>query len=188
MATKFSDLLAAVTPATVPVVAGITDDQLTRPTPCAEYAVRDLLNHLFLVAINFQALAARQPADFSTTPDRVTGDWRDRFAQESKGLIEAWSDPASLEGVSPVMGMPQELVAGMVLLDLTVHGWDLARATGQSFTPDDAVVAELAALAERLGPQARQMGVFAEPVPVSPNAGEFARLLGLTGRDPGWTG
>lgn len=187
MATKISELLAATVPGTLPVIRGVDDAQLDAPTPCAEYTVRDLLNHLFQVVVNFQALAARQPADFSSTPDRVTPGWRDRFTDETARLIEAWADPAALEGVSPGMGLPQPVVGGMVLLDLTVHAWDLARASGQEFTPDPAAVGELSALAEQLAPQARQMGVFGEAVPVPPDAGDFDRLLGLTGRNPQWT-
>lgn len=186
MTTTISDSLAATAPGTLSVIRRIDDAQLDSATPCAEYTVRDLLNHLFLVVINFQALAARQPADFSSTRDRVTDGWRDRFAEETGRLIEAWSDPDALEGVSPVMGMPQPVVGGMVLLDLAVHGWDLARATGQDFTPDPAMAGELDALVRQLAPQARQMGVFGEPVPVPPDANGFDRLLGLTGRDPGW--
>lgn len=187
MTTTISKSLAAASPATLAVIRGIDDAQLQTPTPCTEYTVRDLLNHMFQVVVNFQALAARQPADFSSTPDRVTAGWRDRFAEETARLIEAWSDPAALEGTSPMMGMPQPVVGGMVLLDLTVHGWDLARATGQEFSPDPAVVSELLVLGEQLAPQARQMKVFGEPVSVPSDAAEFDRLLGITGRDPGWS-
>ncbi|KAB1931732.1 TIGR03086 family protein, partial [Micromonospora sp. ALFpr18c] len=51
----------------------------------------------------------------------------------------------------------------MALLDLTVHGWDLAVATGQPYQPAPEAVAELHGLVEQLGPTARKMGVFADP-------------------------
>ncbi|MDG4803537.1 TIGR03086 family metal-binding protein [Micromonospora sp. WMMD980] len=107
-------------------VSGASD----RPTPCPEYPVRDLLNHLFEVAVNFQAMARREEVDWSGGVDHLTDGWRDRFATETQRLVEAWSDPDALEGVSPGMGLPQETVGLMALIDLTVHGWDLARATG----------------------------------------------------------
>ncbi|MEV4754742.1 TIGR03086 family metal-binding protein [Micromonospora sp. NPDC049559] len=187
MTTKISQFLATAAAPARAVVRGIRDDQLALPTPCAEYAVRDLLNHLFHVVVQFQGLASRQPADFVTTPDYLDGDWRGRFATETGRLAEAWSDPSALDGVSPGMGMPQETVGNMALVDLTVHAWELARATGQPYEPDPAVVSALYEPMERLLPQGRRFGVFADPVPVPAEATEFDRLLGLTGRDPAWT-
>ncbi|MFI7604704.1 TIGR03086 family metal-binding protein [Micromonospora sp. NPDC049366] len=186
MATQTSDLLAAAAPRTVAVVRGIADDQLDLPTPCRDYAVRDLFNHLFEVVVNFQELAARRPVDWADKPDFLGEGWRDRFEAETGRLIAAWSDPASQEGVSPGMGMPQTTVGGMALLDLTVHGWDLATATGQPYAPAPEVTVALHELAEQLGPTARKMGVFAEPVPTGPAVPDLHRLLGLTGRDPAW--
>ncbi|OZV80210.1 TIGR03086 family protein [Micromonospora echinospora] len=186
MATKTSDLLTAAAPETVAVVRGISDDQLDRPTPCQEYAVRDLLGHLFQVVVNFQGLAARRPVDWSEQPDFLTGDWRDRFAVETGRVIGAWSEPSALKGVSPGMGMPQEVVGGMLLLDLTVHGWDLARSTGQPYRADPAVVAELLDLAARLAPTARERGVFGAVVEPADTGDDLDRLLCLTGRDPAW--
>ncbi|HBF83828.1 MAG TPA: TIGR03086 family protein, partial [Streptomyces sp.] len=57
--TKISELLDAAAARTCPVVRAVDDAQLTAPTPCGEYDVRALLNHLFQVVTNFQALAAR---------------------------------------------------------------------------------------------------------------------------------
>ncbi|MEU4565836.1 TIGR03086 family metal-binding protein [Micromonospora sp. NPDC023956] len=184
MATKTSDLLTAAAPETVAVVRGISDAHLDLPTPCREYAVRDLLGHLFQVVVNFQGLAARRPVDWSAQPDLLTGDWRDRFAVETERVIRAWSEPSALEGVSPGMGLPQEVVGGMLLLDLTVHGWDLARSTGQPYRGDPAVVAELLDLVARLAPTARERGVFGPAVEPGDPGDDLSRLLGLTGRDP----
>ncbi|WP_189049004.1 TIGR03086 family metal-binding protein [Micromonospora sonchi] len=187
MATQTSDLLAAAAPRTVAVVRAITDDQLDLPTPCREYAVRDLLNHLYEVVVNFQTLAARKPVAWADKPDHLVEGWRDQFAVQARRLIEAWSDPASEQGVSPGMGMPQSVVGGMALLDLTVHGWDLAVATGQEYEPAPEALPALQELTGQLAPQARQMGVFAEPVAVDAALPDLPRLLALTGRDPAWS-
>lgn len=187
MATQTSDFLAAAAPRTVAVVHRITDDQLDLPTPCRDYTVSDLLNHLYEVVVNFQALAARQPITWADKPDHLTDGWRDRFEAETRRLIEAWADPASEQGVSQAMGMPQPILGGMVLLDLTVHGWDLAVATGQPYEPAPQVLPVLHELADRLGPQARQMGAFTDPVDVDGTLPDLPRLLGLTGRDPAWS-
>ncbi|MEU8161407.1 TIGR03086 family metal-binding protein [Micromonospora parva] len=190
MSTQTSDLLAAAAPATIGVVRGISDDQLDLPTPCQDYLVRDLLNHLFQVVINFQDLAEKRQVEWAEKPDHLADGWRDRFEVETGRLIAAWSKPSTLEGVSPGMGMPQSVVGGMALLDLIVHGWDLAVATGQPYHPAPEAVAELHALVEQLGPTARKMGVFADPVPpATPTetpTSDLAHLLTQTGRTPAW--
>ncbi|QKW11580.1 TIGR03086 family metal-binding protein [Verrucosispora sp. NA02020] len=187
MATQTSDLLALAAPRTVAVVRAVRDDQLHLPTPCRDYAVRDLLNHLYDVVVAFQALAAREQVTFAAKPDHLGQGWRDRFEAETRRLVAAWSDPASEEGVSPGMGMPQPVVGGMALLDLTVHGWDLAVATGQPYEAAPQTVPVLRELVAQLGAQGRQMGVFAEEVTAGPALPELSRLLGATGRDSAWS-
>ncbi|MEU0355515.1 TIGR03086 family metal-binding protein [Streptomyces cyaneofuscatus] len=181
-------LLEAAAGRALPVVRGIDDGQLGRRTPCAEYDVRALLNHLFLVVVNFQALAAREEADFGHQPEFVTGDWRARFGAETARLVEAWSVPGAEEGTTGQMGLPARTVGLMVLGDLTVHAWDLARATGAEFVPDPGVVEEVGPGLATLAPQAREMKVFGEPFPVGAGATAFERVLAVTGRDPGWSG
>ncbi|MFI0862460.1 TIGR03086 family metal-binding protein [Streptomyces smyrnaeus] len=187
MANALSPLIDSAARATDPVISGIKDEQLTWPTPCSEYDVRALLNHLFHVVVSFQALAARGTADFSTTPDYLEGDWRSRFGDETVKLAEAWSAPDALEGVSQGMGLPQRTVAYMVMGDLVIHGWDLARATGQDYRPDPAALGEVGPEFEEMAPMARKAGVFGEEIPPPPEATPLERLLMLTGRDPGWS-
>ncbi|MGC4790198.1 TIGR03086 family metal-binding protein [Micromonospora sp. DT178] len=188
MSTKTSDLLAAAAPRTVAVIRGISDDQLDLPTPCSEYAVRDLLNHFYQAVVSLRVLAAKQQPEWVEEPDHLTEGWRDRFEGEIGKLIEAWSDPAALEGDSPGMGMPQETVGSIALLELTVHGWDLAIATGQPFQPAPEALPPIYAFMEQQGPTARERGRFAEPVAASTSdASEIDRLLALTGRHPDWS-
>jgi uncharacterized protein (TIGR03086 family) len=189
MTKNISDLLDAAARQTVPVVRAVRDDQFDDPTPCADYSVRDLLNHLFHVVVSFQELAARRDADFSSTPDRLgaSGDWRDRFAAETDDLTAAWAAPGADEGTAGQMNLPARTVGGLALTDLTIHGWDLARATRQAYTADPAAVAEVSELVERMGPTAREAKQFGEPVPVPHDASPVDRLLAATGRDPRWT-
>lgn len=184
---KMSELLAAARAQALPVVAGIDDERLGDPTPCSEYDVRALINHLFHVVVNFRALAAKEPADFTTTPDVVKGDWRGAFARETELLVEAWGAPGAEEGTTGAMGMPARTVGLMVLGDLTVHAWDLARATGQDFVPDAAALEEAGGAFAMLAPKAREGKMFGEPVPVPAGASAFERVLALTGRDPDWS-
>ncbi|MGW7354174.1 TIGR03086 family metal-binding protein [Streptomyces sp. NPDC054784] len=187
MTHTISDLLGAASARAVPVVGAVPDDRLGAATPCAEYDVRALLNHLFSVVVNFQALAAKGDTDLARTPDRVADDgWRERFAAETGRLAAAWAAPGAEEGTAGRMEMPARTVGSLAVLDLTVHGWDLARSVGVPFTPDPACVTEMTALLDGLAPTARRMGVFAEPAPVPADASPFDRLLAATGRDPGW--
>ncbi|MFJ8634736.1 TIGR03086 family metal-binding protein [Streptomyces sp. NPDC093568] len=185
------ELLGMARERAVPVVRGIADEVLGAPTPCAEYDVRALVNHLFQVIVQFQRLAVKEASDFGETPDRVAEgpQWRERLAEEADRLVAAWSAPGADEGLTGGMNMPARLVGSMALLDLTVHVWDLARASGQEFPgADEAVVAELSGAVEELAPTARKMGVFREPVAERAGASAFERLLARTGRDPYWRG
>ncbi|MEU0373387.1 TIGR03086 family metal-binding protein [Streptomyces sp. NPDC006283] len=190
MTKTISDLLEAAAERSVPVVRGITDERLADPTPCAEYDVRALADHLFQVVVNFQALAAKQDADFGVAPDYVgRGDWRAAFADETAALVRAWAAPGAEEGTSGAMGLPAATVGGMVLGDLTVHAWDLARATGQEYSPDPVVVGEVLASFRAIAPMGRKMGAFGAEFELSEGgagASDLDRLLALTGRDPGW--
>ncbi|SCE83435.1 TIGR03086 family metal-binding protein [Micromonospora mirobrigensis] len=186
MSTKTSELLAGTAPATVAVVRGVADDQLDLPTPCPEFRVRDLLNHLFDVVVNFQALARRQEVDWAAKEDRLAAGWRDRFAAEVERVVEAWSDPAAVEGESPGMGLPQAVVGAMLLADLTVHGWDLARATGQPVAAAPDALVALHGFMDRMGTTGQEMGAFGPPVETAPGVTELDRLLARTGRDPRW--
>ncbi|MFF1377119.1 TIGR03086 family metal-binding protein [Streptomyces sp. NPDC058308] len=187
-----SDLLALAVERVAPVVRALPDDCLGDPTPCADYDVRALVNHLFQVVVQFQELAAKRDSDFSTTPDYVAegGDWRERFVAEAEKLVRAWGEPGADQGATGAMDMPAEMVGHMALLDLTVHAWDLARATGEEFQPDAGsavVVARLRETVDGLGPTARKMGVFGEPVTAPEKASDFELLLAQTGRDPHWS-
>jgi uncharacterized protein (TIGR03086 family) len=177
-------LLKSAAAAALPIVRGITAESLRLPTPCAEYTVEQLMNHLFQVVINFQSLAAKQPADFSVTPDYLHGDWQDRFEEETLRLVDAWADPAATEGVSPRMGIPQEVVGQMALLDLTIHSWDLAKATGQRFTPAPGAIEVLNAFVDLMGDTAREMKMFSQPCLVPDEASPMEKLIARTGRDP----
>lgn len=187
MTDRISDLLETAAEHARPVVRGVRDGQLGAATPCADYHVRDLLNHLFQVVIGFQALAARKEADFSPGPNFLEGDWRDRFTTETGLLVEAWAVDGAEEGTTGSLNLPARTVGSMVLLDMTVHIWDLARATGQDYTPDEQAIRVLDVLVAQMGAQAREMKMFGDPYPAPEGATPFEALLASSGRDPHWT-
>ncbi|MFE9648605.1 TIGR03086 family metal-binding protein [Streptomyces sp. NPDC006365] len=172
----------------------VREEQLGAPTPCPEYAVRNLLGHLVGLTRAFRDAGRKDLGPTTDTdpgsslPD-VTPDWRTELPKLLAELAEAWRDPSAWTGETRAggVGLPGE-VAGLVATDeLVIHGWDLARATGQHYAPD---AAALQASYDFLAPAADDpdsSGIFGPAVPVPDEAPLLDRLIGLSGRDPSWT-
>jgi uncharacterized protein (TIGR03086 family) len=177
------------------LVQGVRDDQLGEPTPCADMAVGDLLDHIDGLGLAFTAAATKTPLEGgpqgpSADASRLGADWRTRIPARLAGLADAWREETAWEGMARVGGLdlPGE-VAGMVAADeLVVHGWDLAVATSQAFTCDPELLAaahEFARQTVAENPNGTP-GLFGPPVAVPGDAPLLDRVLGLTGRDPTW--
>ncbi|MFF8289989.1 TIGR03086 family metal-binding protein [Streptomyces sp. NPDC016309] len=172
---------------------GIGDDRLGDRTPCPEYAVRDLLAHLLGLAVAFRD-AGRKDLGPTTDTDPRAGlpplaeDWRAALPRRLDELAAAWRDPAAWQGTTRAGGvtLPGE-VAGLVALnEVLLHGWDLARATGQEYAPDEASLEASYALLAPTADDPDQRGPFGPPVPVPEDALLLDRVIGLSGRRPGW--
>ncbi|MGP4085894.1 TIGR03086 family metal-binding protein [Streptomyces sp. KR55] len=176
------------------LVEGVTDDQLPDGTPCPEYAVRNLLGHLIGLAVAFRDAGRKKLGPTTdTSPEAALPDigpgWREELPMVLAELAEAWRDPAAWTGMTRAGGvdLPGE-AAGLIATDeLVIHGWDLARTTGQTYEPDPAALQAchdfLAAAAD--DPD-RGGGIFGPVVPVLSDAPLLDRAIGLSGRDPGW--
>ncbi|MGO2720862.1 MAG: TIGR03086 family metal-binding protein [Brachybacterium tyrofermentans] len=176
------------------IVEGVPADSLTHPTPSTEYLVGDLLEHVDGLSAGLQAAARKQPVPESELrdgdADLLRPDWRERIPVQLADLARAWGPPSAWQGETVEGGVPLlASAAGMFVLDeLVVHGWELARATGQPFdAPEDDVLALIDFLSS-LPPMPEGEGLFAPRVPISETAPPMDRLLGLTGRDPSWLG
>jgi uncharacterized protein (TIGR03086 family) len=174
------------------VVAGVRDDQLTGPTPCAGTSVAAMLDHLVGLTVAFRLAAEKAPlaGGPSADADNLPPDWRVRLPMQLDGLVAAWQRPTAWEGSAEAGGvrMPAPAMAVVALNEVLVHGWDLAVATGQEYRPDpDAVRAcfDFGVEFAKGAPEARDQ-MYGPVVPVPEDAPLFDRLLGLTGRDPGW--
>ncbi|MEU5702182.1 TIGR03086 family metal-binding protein [Streptomyces aurantiacus] len=175
-------------------IAGeVREDQLDAATPCPEYAVRHLVGHLVGLSAAFRDagrkdLGATTDTDPSSRLPELTPGWRARLPELLGELAEAWRAPTAWTGATRAGGveLPGE-VAGLVVADeLVVHGWDLARATGQEYAPDTAA---LQAAYQMLAPSAddpARGAVFGPVVPVAADAPLLDRVIGLSGRDPRW--
>lgn len=178
---------------TAALLAQVDDPKLALPTPCGPASVGDLVDHLGMFASNFTAVAGKELDESTSVPPpafdvgNLAAGWRQRLAADLDALADAWSAEEAWEGSTWVGGMhlPAE-VAGVIALDeLIVHGWDLAVATAQPYDPSQAEVD--AATAFVLAFDAPRDGrLFGPMVDVATSAPALDRLIGLTGRDPGW--
>ena len=175
------------------LVRGVTDEQLSDPTPCPDYTVADLVDHIGGLAYAFTASAVKGEVPEeggSGDGSRLEDGWRDRIITQLGELAKAWRDPASYDGITMAgpIEMPADVAALVALDEVVVHGWDLARATGQDFEADDDAAAACLGFAESFEvPAGETDGPFGPPVPVPPDADLLDRLIGATGRDPSWT-
>lgn len=179
----------------VAIVAGaVTDDQLTAPTPCPEYTVSDLLAHLIGLSIAFRDAARKEGG--SVSPDAaielgLDPQWRTALPQRLDELVEAWKDPQAWSGMTKAGGvdLPGD-IAGIVALDeIVMHGWDLARATGQDYPCDAVTTQAIFDFTEQSADPAAagsREGVFGPVIEVPADAPLFDRALGYAGRDPHW--
>lgn len=174
-------------------VRGVRADQLGAPTPCREYDVRALINHLLYWGPSLEAAAHKRsvppPGKSEQAVDLTAGDWAGRLVEQIDRTAAAWREPEAWTGMTVMVspsGIPAATVGGMVLVEFVVHGWDLARATGQEPAWDGEVLDVLYDEVARTAEQGRAYQVYGEPVPVPDGAPTLARILGLTGRDPDW--
>ena len=172
------------------VVAGIRDDQLHAPTPCADMPVAALLDHVVGLTAAFRDCAAKIPTAQPpvAAADRLDPQWRATIPRQLDELVAAWKDPAAWEGEATAGGvtMPAPVIAQVTVDELVLHGWDLARATGQSYEPDAASVEVVHAFTAAVAAEGVTDGLFGPPVDVRADAPLFDRALGLSGRDPAW--
>ena len=179
------------------LVARVGDDELGKPTPCPAYTLGDLIDHVGGLALAFTAAANKDSGGYvdqtpSGNASRLDEEWRVRIPRDLATLAGAWREPGAWAGTTRIAGSdsPAEVVGLVAADELVVHGWDVARATGQPYACEP----ELLAAAESF------LAMFASPdapagpaVPFGPSrpvpagAPELDRVVALAGRDPGWS-
>ncbi len=189
---KTADLLRAVLADLARVVGSITPGQLHDPTPCSEFDVGQLRDHvlgwLTTFAAGFADPGGRAP-QVSTDGYRASADTAAEV-RAAAGLLDRAVHGGAAE--RPLWlgdsAMPGDLALSMILWEYLVHGWDLARATGQRWSPpteaaEESLVFAPAMLTDDYQGEGK---AFGKPVSVPGDAPPLDRLLGLSGRDPGW--
>lgn len=169
------------------VAAAVAPEQLAGPTPCADYDTRTLANHLVAytgVGMELRARREPHPDDLATRDFTADPDWAERYAAQLERSVAAWSDPAVWEG--EINSMPAVAMASMLFLELCLHGWDLARATGQDFAVADGTAELMLAHVREVAQMYRDYKGFADPVDLPAGAGALETAVALSGRDPYW--
>src|SRR5579864_8616219 len=169
-ATTATTAMAAAAAETARVVAGAAKTaSLDQPTPCADWDLRTLLNHTILWT---SYSAERRAHGESVAEDLMSKDFtaepgfRDDYAEQIGRAVKAWSDPETWEGELNVMGSstPASDVGAMLLMEMALHGWDVARATGQEYRADDATAEALLSTVQAQAELFRQYQGFADAI------------------------
>jgi uncharacterized protein (TIGR03086 family) len=168
------------------VIRTVRQEDLAKPTPCAEWDVRALLNHMVGVCQTYAAVFRGQPVDLpSAAAEAASEPPAAVYSQAAAALLAAMQAPGALKGTlpQPFRELPRAMGAQICVSDQMVHTWDLAQALGRPYTmPEDLATATLE-LARQVpesdlrGPQA-----FGPAVECPPDAPAQARLLAFAGR------
>jgi uncharacterized protein (TIGR03086 family) len=161
------------------IIESIRPEQVELPTPCPQWTVRNLVEHVVGSDLrNFVVAARGEKVDWAAPPDPLDSDWAVQASTAAASLRAAWERSAApTEGDNP----------HQQITELTVHNWDLLMALGRDGDVIDDELAEhaLAWSRDKLLPEYRGEAVGPE-VPVPADAPAYARLVGWFGRDPSW--
>ena len=165
------------------VTQTIGDDDLHRPTPCRDFDVTALADHLIDTISRLGAAAGIHTA----APNGGSID--QRIHRLTQSILDGWrrrgvADDVVFSGRT----LPAHLALGILALELLVHGSDFAAALHHPLHVSDALAAHVLGLARQtLTAQSRATAGFDPPVPVPANASALDQLIAFTGRDPART-
>ena len=176
------------------IMANIRQGQGDGPTPCTEWNVRDVMNHVIGV-LEFTAgcMVGNPPdirpneAESSYVGETDVAVLAQAYRAEAARVLEMAGEPGVLDRVAatPLGDMPVNRIMVGTTLDQVIHGWDLARATGQDTTIDAGLV-EFAhgMLLSGFAAMGRQAGFIGAEVAVSHDASPQDKMLAYMGRRP----
>jgi uncharacterized protein (TIGR03086 family) len=168
------------------LVAGVRDDQLDHQTPCADWTVADLLAHVHQFASVFSDNARKR---HERPPEALVDEWRVAIPGQLHELAQAWREESAWKGRVSAGGVEMEAPDNAVVAieELTVHGWDLARATSQAFRVADASLDQIDRFFNLFADQiATSEGPFGPEARPPEGATRLQRTIARTGRDPSW--
>lgn len=154
-------------------------DQLDAPTACVDWAVRDLVNHLLHARELFVGAAAGRPAGPPTgkPPALMGSDPVADYEAARRDVLEAYRKEGAVEQAG--------MMLGIAVVDTLVHGWDLAKGTGQDTAmPLGLAEAAFALIDGRLDDPTSRGDYFAEAIEVADDAPVQDKLVAYLGRQP----
>ena len=167
------------------LVAGVRADQWEWRTPCPDFDVRALVQHMVGGLRQFTSVARGEPAEATDEPSLEIGDGAATYDDAARRAVAAWASPGALdrEYEMPWGRLPGHVLVGFLLIEALGHGWDLARATGQNPAVDNDLADAVLELARTYdGPGMRAPGLFGPAVDVPADAPVLDRLAGFLGR------
>jgi uncharacterized protein (TIGR03086 family) len=188
-----TEQLAVILPTIIDIVERIEPEQLDDPTPCANFDVLAVLDHMIGLGSTFVPAflgeTATEPRGAGGVPSTPPGQVPTaEFRAVMTDLLAAVTSPGAMDRMidAPVGTVPGSVFARFVAFDGLIHGWDLATSTGQTYTLPDEVVADVSAFArEALVPEMRDGDTFAAETTAPPGAGELLSLVAFSGREIG---
>jgi uncharacterized protein (TIGR03086 family) len=173
------DLLKRTVAETDRIVQGLSDDQLAIQTPCVDWKVRDLINHITEGATMFAISAGG-----SAPADDTGGDLKRAWRTAADSALAAFEQPGVMEKIVtlPFGEMPGAIALNIAVFDVATHAVDLASCTGQAIVDEDLLETALAVGKQMIGPELRQPGVFDAEQPCADDAPVTQRLLAFAGR------
>ncbi|MGB8860999.1 MAG: TIGR03086 family metal-binding protein [Ilumatobacteraceae bacterium] len=177
--------LEHIIPALSEVVHRIWHGQMEAPTPCAVFNVHDVIDHMIVVGGSFAPLFRGETPTEVTAP--VVYGWvpASEFTETMSDLLAAVQSPGALDRTipSPFGEVSGDTFARFVAFDGLIHGWDLARATGQTWAPPTELVEAVEAFARvAITPEMRDGHTFKDAKPAPADASPLDRLVAFSGR------
>ena len=176
------------------VIAAVSDDGWARSTPCAQWNVAQVLRHAagdqlaFVAAITGSGGPAEDPFDPSAaSPDDPRAFLEDTLRASGATWSTVVPGTAGLPTPLPQGAMAADDAAAAAALDMAVHAWDIAVATGQASPLPAALAAQLMPVATAIVEPLRSYGAYAAALAPEPGDDAAATLLRYLGRHPGWT-
>lgn len=175
-------LYRAATDHATAIVQAVRQDQLESSTPCTEWTVQQLIDHL--VGGTEYLLSAAEQREAAQPADATAADFHSGVADVLKALYV----PGTMEQtcISPLgFEWPVAQAVAGTFMDVLIHTWDLARATGQDEKLDPALVYACTAMfLPDMPEQGRTAGIVGPAVEVGDDASAQDRLLAAMGRRP----
>ncbi len=183
--------------ASVQLMSHASAADLTRPTPCADWTLADLLAHMTAQHNGFAAAAAGDGADLvHWQTGAPVADPAGEYAAAAERVITAFAAASVRAGyfvlpeISPELRFPAEEAIGFHFVDYVVHGWDVARALGRGYDLEPDVLAAALPIARAVpdGDRRRRPGAAFAPRVAASSGGPLDQIVALLGRRPDWPG